>query len=315
MYERTPASNTGEEINRIIGKQFKFEKQEDIMKKNLKMVLVMLIFSVILVLSGGCTKKAANETGNRLEDIINRGYIEVVTEPYFAPNEFIDPTKSGSEQYVGSDIELARYIADKLGVELKIIPLEFGAVLSSITEGKYDLAISALAYMPSRAEAMILSKGYYFSENSPGYGLLIRKEDENTIRNAEDLADKTVVAQSGSLQELFANEQIPAYKELKRVSATTDGILMVEEGKADTCVVAKAMAQLYIDANPGSGLSVVENFEFEVDKELSGTRIGIPLGEGELEEKINEIIDEVVSSGQYEQWYEEYTEYAKKLGL
>lgn len=285
------------------------------MKKIFKMVWVMFIFSVTLVLSSGCTKKAANETNNRLEDIINRGYIEVVTEPYFAPNEFIDPQKSGSEQYVGSDIELAKYIADKLGVKLKIIPLEFTAVLSSITGGKYDLAISALAYTPARAQAMIMSKGYYFSEDSPGYGLLIRKEDEKIIRSAEDLADKTVVAQSGSLQELFANEQIPEYKELKRVSATTDGILMVEEKKADCCVVAISMAQLYIDANPGSGLSIVENFEFQVDKSLSGTRIGIPLGEDELAEKINEIIDEVVKSGQYEQWYKEYTEYAKKLGL
>jgi polar amino acid transport system substrate-binding protein len=292
-----------------------FKKQEDIMKKILKMVLVMLIFSVTLVLSSSCAKKAANETSNRLEEIIYRGYIEVATEPYFAPNEFIDPTKSGSEQYVGSDIELARYIADKLGVELKIVPLEFTAVLSSITEGKYDLAISALAYTPARAEAMIMSKGYYFSEDSPGYGLLIRKEDEKIIKSAKDLADKTVVAQSGSLQELFANEQIPEYKELKRVSATTDGILMVEEKKADSCVVAKSMAQLYIDANPGSGLSIVENFEFEVDKSLDGTRIGIPLSEDELAEKINEIIDEVVKSGQYEQWYKEYTEYAKKLGL
>lgn len=285
------------------------------MKKIFKMVWVMFIFSVTLVLSSGCTKKAANETNNRLEDIINRGYIEVVTEPYFAPNEFIDPSKSGSEQYVGSDIELAKYIADKLGVKLKIIPLEFTAVLSSITEGKYDLAISALAYTPARAEAMIMSKGYYFSEDSPGYGLLIRKEDDKIIKSAKDLADKTVVAQSGSLQELFANEQIPEYKELKRVSATTDGILMVEEKKADCCVVAKSMAQLYIDANPGSGLSIVENFEFQVDKSLSGTRIGIPLGEEELAEKINEIIDEVIKSGQYEQWYKKYTEYAKKLGL
>ena len=285
------------------------------MKKNLKMI-GMFVLLTALVLSVGCTKKAANEAGsNRLEQIIKRGYIEVVTEPYFAPYEFIDPSKSGSEQYVGSDMEFAKYIADKLGVALKVIPLEFGAVLSSITEGKYDLAISALAYTPARAEAMNLSKGYYFSKDTPGYGLLIREEDEASIKNAEDLADKVVVAQSGSLQELFANEQIPKFKELKRVSATTDGILMVEEDKADACVVAKAMAQLYIDANVGCGLKVVENFEFEIDDELNGTRVGIPLGEDALTEKINEFADEVISSGQYEKWYNEYTEYAKSLGL
>lgn len=285
------------------------------MKKFFKMSL-MLILSASLILSAGCAKKSSNEEGsNRLEEIISRGYIEVVTEPYFAPHEFIDPAKSGSEQYVGSDIEFAKYIADKLGVELKIIPLEFGAVLSSITEGKYDLAISALAYTPAREKAMILSKSYYFAENAPGYGLLIREENANKIKNAYDLADKTVVAQSGSLQELFVNEQIPEYKELKRVSSTTDGILMVQENKADSCVVSIPIAQLYIDANEGCGLAIVEDFEFTVDKELNGIRVGIPSGENELAEKINELVDEVVTLGQYEKWHEEYTEYAKQLGL
>lgn len=285
------------------------------MKKFLKMFL-LLILTVSLGLSSGCTKEASTEEGNnRLEKIISRGYIEVVTEPYFVPNEFIDPSKSGSEQYVGSDIELAKYIADKLGVELRIIPLEFGAVLSSITEGKYDLAISALAYTPARVEAMILSDCYYFPENEKGYGLLIREEDEDKIETAYDLIDKTVVAQSGSLQELFVNEQVPEYKEFKRVSSTNDGILMVQENKADSCVVSIPMAQLYIDANEGCGLKIVEGFEFIIDKELNGTRVGIPSGEDELAEKVNELIDEVVSSGQYEKWYEEYTQYAKKLGL
>ncbi len=294
-----------------------WEKQEEIvLKKVMKMVSLMVVVLIALFLVGGCTKRTVNQTANnRLEEIKKRGYVEVVTEPYFAPNEFIDPTKSGSEQYVGSDIELARYIAEELDVELRIIPLEFTAVLSSITEGKYDLAISALAYTPARAEAMTLSKGYYFSEDSPGYGLLIRKEDKDKIRSADDLSNRTVVAQSGSLQELFVNEQIPEYKELKRVSATTDGLLMVEERKADCCVVAISMAQLYIDANPKSGLLIVENFEFKVDESLGGMRIGMALGENELAEKINEIIEKVVSTGQYEQWYKEYAEYAKKLGL
>ena len=35
-------------------------------------------------------------SGGRLADILERGYIEVATEPYFAPNEFIDPSKQGT---------------------------------------------------------------------------------------------------------------------------------------------------------------------------------------------------------------------------
>lgn len=285
---------------------------------NKKSVMIVLAAAMIALTSTACSQ-GSNVTGeeksNRLEAIIERGYIEVATEPYFAPFEFIDPSKQGDGQYVGSDIELAKYIAEELGVELKIVPLEFSAVLGSITEGKYDLAISALSFTPARAEAMNMSKGYYFAENTPGHGLLIRKADEDIISDPDDLSDKIVVAQSGSLQELFVNEQVPKFKEFKRVSATTDGFLMVQEGKADACAASIPMAQLYVEANPDANLMVVEGFEFIMDEETAGTRIGIPKGEDELTEKINSIIDEVLESGVFEEWHLEYTDYAKSLGL
>ena len=112
----------------------------------------------------------------RLAEIKKRGVLTVATEPYWVPCEFIDPSLSGDAQYVGSDIELAKYIAKKMNVALEIVPLEFTAVLSSIPEGKYDLAISALAYTPERAEAMELSKGYYFTDDDEGYGILTTEE-------------------------------------------------------------------------------------------------------------------------------------------
>lgn len=279
-----------------------------------KLVFMVLVLFIIIITGCSSNKNTVSKT-NRLDAIKERGYIEVVTEPYFAPQEFIDPTKEGVEKYVGSDIELAKYIADKLNVELRIIPLEFTAVLGSISEGKYDLAISALAYTPARAEAMNLSKGYYFSDTNAGYGLLIRKVDESIIKTPEDINDKVIVAQSGSLQEMFVNSQVPKYKEFKRVSATTDGLLMVQENKADACVVSIDMAQLYIDANPNANLTIVKDFKFEVDKEFDGTRIGIPPGETELTNEINKIIDEVLETGIYEKWWVQYTEYAKSLGL
>lgn len=284
-------------------------------KKSLMVLLTAVIISLTVTACSQGSNSSAEDKSNRLEAILDRGYIEVATEPYFAPYEFIDPSKQGSDQYVGSDIELAKYIAEELGVELRIVPLEFSAVLGSITEGKYDLAISALSFTPARAEAMNMSKGYYFAENAPGHGLLIRKADKDIISDPEDLSDKIIVAQSGSLQELFVNEQVPKVKEFKRVSATTDGFLMVQEGKADACAASIPMAQLYVEANPSANLMVVEGFEFIMDKETAGTRIGIPKGEDELTEKINSIIDEVLESGIFEDWHIEYTEYAKSLGL
>ncbi len=270
----------------------------------------------ILALASGETEEESKDDGtSRLEEIKERGYLTVATEPYFAPNEFIDPSKSGDERYVGADIELAHYIADHLGVECRIIPLDFTAVLSSVSEGKYDMAISALAYTPARAQAMELSNGYYYDEETVWYGLLVRDEDLEDIQSADDLGDKTVVVQSGSLQEVFAQEQIPAYGELKLVSSTSDGFLMVQENKADACVTAAATAELYLEANPGCGMSMVPDFRFTVDESTQGTRIGMKKGETELRDAVNEIIDEMTEEGLYKQWYQEYSDYAASLGI
>ena len=276
--------------------------------KKLTALFLAIIFTFAMTACSGNEQQT-----NRLEQIKANGVITVATEPYFAPNEFIDPSKEGVEQYVGADIELAQYIADCLGVELQIVPLEFTAVLSSVAEGKYDLAISALAYKPDRAEAMNLSKGYYFDEDTEGYGLLCRTEDVDKYPTVETMKDAIIVVQQGSLQQDYVMEQIPEYKELKYVSSMTDAFLMVQEGKADLTACFIGNGRLYSEANPQ--VSIVNGFKFEENKEWGGTRIGMQKGEDELTEAINAIIDEVVASGIYAQWYDQYAAYAASLGL
>ena len=169
----------------------------------MKRMLVVLL-AVVMIL--GCTACSGGQTKDRLAQIKEKGYIEMVTEPYFAPNEFIDPTKTGDDKYVGLDIELGKYIAEKIGVELKIVPLEFTAVQAGIVDGKYDMAISAMAYSPTRAEAMKMSNVYQAS--SDGYGFLCRKEDAEKYTSIESLKDAVVITQSGSVQESLFNDQI-----------------------------------------------------------------------------------------------------------
>lgn len=187
--------------------------------------------------------------GDLLDEIKAQGYIELCTEPYFAPYEFVDPSKSGDAQYVGVDIEIAKYIAEKIGVELRIVPLDFTAVLASIADGKYDIAISAIAFSPSRAEAMRLSNVY--KANTGGYGFITRTEDVGKYNSVEDLKEAVVITQSGSVQEALYNQNVKECKEFKLVANMTDGYLAVAEGKADVCICSAESAQLCADANGG----------------------------------------------------------------
>ncbi len=275
-----------------------------------KMICVLLAVLMLL----GCTAcggSSESESKDRLAEIKERGYIEMCTEPYWVPMEFIDDTKTGDEQYVGVDIELGKCIAEKIGVELKVVPLEFGAVLAGVADGKYDMAISALAYSPERAESMNLSNGYYFG--AVGYGFLVREEDVDKYTSIESVKDAVIVTQSGSVQEALYNMNIEECKEFKRVSSMTDGYLMVSEGKADICIVDVATADLYAAENEGLATT---SFMFDVPEEMLGQRVAMPLeGTDALCEIVNECIAELIEKDQINTWYAEYAEYAANLGF
>ena len=270
-----------------------------------------IVLALAMILSCTACGGSSKAKGDLLEEIKAQGYIELCTEPYFAPFEFVDPSKTGDDQYVGVDIEIAKYIAEKIGVELRIVPLDFTAVLAGIADGKYDIAISAIAYSPSRAEAMRLSNVY--KPNSGGYGFLTRTEDVDKYSSVEDLKDAVVITQSGSVQESLYNQNVKACKEFKLVANMTDGYLAVAEGKADVCICSTESAQLYAEANGGLA---IPDFRFEVDPNMNGTVVAMPLKDSEsLLEVVNEAIAELNAQGKIDQWNEEYTAYAAQLGI
>ena len=242
----------------------------------------------------------------RLARIRALGKLTVATSPYYPPQEFIDDSKEGMDRFSGADMDLARLIAERMGVELEIVPMEFTDVLSSVADGTYDLAVSALSFTSGRAAVLELSKGYYFSSEQASSGLIIRAENEGEIRSVNDLAQRDIVAQSGSLQETMAADNISFYRKFRRLSSASDVYEAVETGKADAGVVDVGIARVYIENHPDCGLMIVPGVLFTLQTQYLGDRIAGRKGEIELLYFVNGVIDEVLESGQYEQWFERY---------
>lgn len=78
----------------------------------MKKAMAILLAAVLALACTACGGSKNGETKDRLAQIKEKGYIELCTEPYFAPYEYVDPNKSGEDQYQGMDIEVARYIAE-----------------------------------------------------------------------------------------------------------------------------------------------------------------------------------------------------------
>ena len=261
--------------------------------------------------SQGIPEKARGELG----DIRARGLLRVATEPYYPPQEFIDPSLEGQAQYVGADMELARLIAERMGVELEIVPMDFTEVLPAVAEDVCDLAISGLAYTPARASAVTLSKGYHFSESSTGNGMVIRLENAETIRTLDDLTDKMIVAQSGSLQEALTAQNVFTYKEFRRLNSIQDVYDAVQRGEADAGTVDIETAQTYLRNNPNCGMVLASDIHFVLEPQFDGDRVAAKKGEIQLMYFVNGVIDELLADGRYEQWFSESEKYAERLGL
>jgi len=253
--------------------------------------------------SGGIPETAAG----RLARIRSLGKLTVATSPYYPPQEYIDESKPGMGRFVGADMDLARLIAERMGVELEIVPMEFTEVLSSVAEGTYDLAVSALSFTSGRAAVLEMSKGYYYSGEQAASGLIIREKDAEAIRSVDDLAQRDIVAQSGSLQETMAADNISFYRKFRRLPSAGDVYDAVMEGKADAGVVDIAIARVYIENHPECGLTIVPGVSFALQPQYTGDRIAAKKGEIELIYFVNGVIDEVLASGQYEAWFTYYS--------
>ena len=260
--------------------------------------------------AAGETEKADAASEGRLAKIKESGKIVMATSPDFAPFEFKD-ISSGKMEYVGCDIELGKYIAEKLGVELEIQAMDFAAVQAAVTSGSVDMAISSFSYTEDRAQSMGLSNKYDYDrgEQPSTQGILILAEDADTLNTAESFAGKKVAAQNGALQQSLVQEQLPD-AQMETITNVNDGVMMLQTDKVDAVAVATSVGETMIANYPELQFS---DFWFETDDD--GNVIAVPKGEEALLEVINEAVDEVMEQDLYTEWHKEAVEKAEALGI
>lgn len=243
------------------------------------------------------------------------GVLRVAVDASAAPFVFPDPDGGVSGGYSGADIRLARQIADWMGVELVVLPMEPALILPSLTEGRCDLAVSAVSYTPARALSYTLSKGYFFPEETEKTGLLIREEDRERITSLSDLSDKVLAAQSSSVPEAVGALRVTGYLEFRRLPSAQAVFEAVQQKTADAGFVRIPTAETFFMNNPDCGLTLAGNVSIAPDQQFLGYRVAARKGETQLAAFVNGVIDEALRRGTYGAWLEEARNRAEELGL
>ena len=276
----------------------------------MKKVVVMLITVLMMLSLVACGKKSeeepvvaddGNETVETGYKLVSDGILTVSMSTDFAPMEFVDLTNTGQEKYVGSDVELAKFIADYLGLELLIKPMDFDTCQASVANGIVDCSISGYSYTAQRAASYLLSEDY-FSEGDSGQVALIAKENVEVYKDLASLnqAGVEVAAQNGALQQEIVEEQLPnaTLKAIDDLNAAYDNL---SAGTYAAVVVANSVAETLVASYPEKYAIVPEAFD---DSKYTGYHVLIALGNDELKDAINEAIA-AVPEDQYKTWQDE----------
>ena len=255
-----------------------------------KFITLALALCLALTLFAGCSN-----SGN------GKAVLKVAISPDFAPMEFVDPTKTGQDKFVGFDVSLAKFIAQELDMTLEIMPMDFDACQAAVASGKVDMSISGFSWTEKREANYNLSDYYYAGENETEQVLICLKENAGKYTTAEALKGMKIGAQGASLQEQLVQDQLPESTLVVYTDINT-GLLQLKKGDFDMMAVAKGNADALINNNPEVAMS---GFEFEVDPKMTNNLILLQKGNDELTKKVNECLAKALAAGYYETWYEE----------
>ena len=230
---------------------------------------------------------------------VTPGKLTVAISPDFAPMEFVDPTKSGQDMFVGFDPTLSKYIAESMGLELMIMPMSFDACQTAVYAGTVDMSVSGFSWTEDREANYNISDYYHAGDNEDEQVLITLASNGDKFATKEGLAGAKIGAQNASLQQSLTEEQL-ADNELVLFTDLGTAVLQLKNGDFDCIAVAKGNGDAIIAANPEIAFS---GFNFVVGDKYTGNVILLQKGNDALTEATNAAL--AASKDLWEGWYEE----------
>lgn len=263
------------------------------MKKIIALVLSFALLASFAVLTGAEEKTEITT--------INPGVLTMATSPDFAPYEFYALDEDGNPTLAGFDIALAHYIADYLGLELEIIPMDFDGTLMELASQNVDISMAGYSPDPSREDKMDFSDIYY----TGGQAFVTVKDKADLFQTLEDTnnPDYQIGAQLGSIQVDLAKTNSPD-ADIVELSKVTDIVAELLAGHLDGAYIETAVAVSYAANYPE--LVVV----LDVPYDQAGSAVGVSKGNAELLAGINEAIAAAIADGSMDQFVAEANELA-----
>ncbi|MDR2789637.1 MAG: transporter substrate-binding domain-containing protein [Campylobacteraceae bacterium] len=227
-----------------------------------------------------------------LNAILERGELIVGLEPGYIPFEM----KSKKGEIIGFDVDMAKAMADAMGVKLKLVPTEYDTIIASMTTNKFDIIISAMTITSERNLKVNFAKPYI----SIGQTLLVAKKHK--VKSWQDLDKKgfiitTKLGVTGEIvaKRMFKNVQV------KTFNTEAEAVQEIINGNADAFIYDKPFNDIFM-------LQKGKDFVTHLSTELTYEPLGwaIRKGDPDFLNWLNNFLNQVKHDGAYDKLYEKW---------
>ena len=246
--------------------------------KKLVSVLLVAACSVSLVACGG--KKEEEKKAEEDKTLV------MATNAEFPPYEYYE-----GEEVIGIDVDIAKAVAEELGMELKIEDMAFDSVIPAVSSGKADIALAGLTVTDERKENLNFTDTY-----AKATQVIIVKED-SAIAGPDDLEGKKIGVQLGTTGDLYASDIKDA--EVEQYNKGFEAVQATMQGKIDAVIIDSEPAKEFVAE--AEGLKILD--EAFTEEEYA---IGIAKDNDELLEKVNKALKSLKESGKLDEIVAEY---------
>ena len=189
--------------------------------------------------------EAAEEATDAAEvTTVEPGVLTMGTNATFPPYEYKD-----GDDVVGIDAEIAQALADKLGLKVKIVDMDFDSLIASVQSGKIDMSLAGMTVTEERKQNVDFTDSY-----ATGVQVIIVKEDSD-IASADDLEGKLIGVQQGTTGHLYCADDFGEENVIPYANGAT-AVQALLQGKVDCVVIDQEPAKAFVEAN--AGLKILE---------------------------------------------------------
>lgn len=257
------------------------------MKKLVKILSAILALSFVFAFAA-CNKKddKKQEKAQTVKTVKN-GVLTMGTNATFPPYEFHE-----GGQIVGIDAEIAKAVADKLGLKLEIKDMEFATLITALEANQIDIVAAGMTVTPERQKSALFSTPY-----ARGVQSIIVMEN-SPITDKEGLKGKLIGVQESTTGDIKATDDY-GEKNVKRFNKGSDAVSALKNGQVQAVIIDEEPAKNFVKANPGTKILKTAYAE-------ENYAIAIAKKNPKLQEEINKALKELKDDGTLKKIVDKY---------